>query len=95
MNSIQDRFQQPGYEIYRNLEQLLLKASERLDVTTEFNYVTSFYRDDFQKESLRAQLMSFGIEFQRTFVQSEGKDKHTIWTSKSFSLPYPVPREIF
>ena len=56
-----------------------MKASERLDVTTEFNYVTSFYGDDFQKESLRVQLISFGIEFQRTFVQSEGKDKPTIF----------------
>lgn len=31
---------------HRNLEQLLLKACQREDVTSEFQYVCSFYKDD-------------------------------------------------
>ena len=68
VNCIKDRFQQPGYEVYRNLEQLLLKAAENLDVKTEFDFVTSFYGEDFQPDNLRAQLVTFGLEFQRTIL---------------------------
>jgi len=36
VNSIKDRFDQPGYRIYRNLEQLLLKSCQNEDITAEF-----------------------------------------------------------
>ena len=65
VNCITDRFQQPGYNVYRNLEQLLLKACQKEDITSEFDYVCLFYKDDFQPELLRAQLLTFGIDFQR------------------------------
>ena len=52
VNCIRDRFQQSGYEVYRNLEQLLLKASQNLDFSAEFTFITSFYRDDLQTETL-------------------------------------------
>ena len=63
VNCIQDRFQQPGFEVYRNLEQLLLKASQNFDFSAEFTFVTSFYGDDLQTETLHAQLLTFATEF--------------------------------
>ena len=62
---------QPGYKTYQNLEQLLLKASSSLDFKTEFDFVTSFYGDDLQQDLLRAQLITFGVEFQRTSDDSD------------------------
>ena len=41
VNCIRDRFDQPGYKVYSNLEQLLLKAIKEKDVTTELDYVNS------------------------------------------------------
>lgn len=65
INCIQGRFQQPGYQIYSNLEQLLLKASQGQDYASEFEHTCSFYKDDFQLDMLRAQLQIFTNECQR------------------------------
>ena len=43
-----------------------MEASEGLDVTTELDYVCSFYKDDLQPDTLRAQLLTFGIDFKHT-----------------------------
>ncbi len=63
VNCIQHQFQQAGYEVYKNLEQLLLKAAISSDFSAEFTFVTSFYGEDLQAESLRAQLLTLAIEF--------------------------------
>ena len=39
VNCITDRFQQPGYIIYSNLEQILLKAANGNDFAREFDTV--------------------------------------------------------
>lgn len=65
INCIQARFEWQSYAVYRNLEQLLLKASQR-DITLEFQHARSLFKDDFQPELLRAQLKTFGIEFEHT-----------------------------
>ena len=39
VNCIQDRFQQPDYKVYSNLEQLILKAAEGEDITAELDFV--------------------------------------------------------
>lgn len=41
VHCIKNRFEQPGYAVYRNLEQLLLKASEMADTNSEFDFVCS------------------------------------------------------
>jgi hypothetical protein len=51
VNCIQDRFHQPGYKVYSNLEQLLLKASEGKDNAVELDFVCGFYKDDLQKRN--------------------------------------------
>ncbi len=93
VNCIQDRFQQAGYIVYKNLEQLLLKASINSDFSAEFTFVTSFYGEDLQAESLRAQLLTFAIEFKRVF--SETSSKHTVYDIKKFFFHYLQPRKVF
>ena len=65
INTIQDGFEQRGYKIYSNLEQLLLKACQKENFDQELEDACSFYKDDFEIETLRAQLVTFGIDFQR------------------------------
>ena len=86
VNCIKDRFQQPGYEVYCNLEQLLLKACQREDITSNLDYVCSFYKDDFQPEFLRTQLLTFGLDFQRIQREAYGDNdkKPTIFDIKEY-----------
>ena len=63
-NCIQERFDQPGYQIYRSLETLLVKASKREEFQENLDDVCAFYHDDFDKELLHSQLQTFGIHFQ-------------------------------
>ena len=65
INTIQDRFKQRGYKIYSNLEQLLLKVCQQENFDQELEDACSFFKDDFERETLRAQLITFGIDFQR------------------------------
>ena len=45
INSIQYRFDQPGYRIYRNLEAVLLNAANEKDYSIELSEVVSLYKD--------------------------------------------------
>ena len=56
MQGITDRFQQPGYQIYRNLEDLLLKVCRAEDYEAELDAVCNFYSKDVKKLDLQAQL---------------------------------------
>ena len=55
-NCVQERFDQPGYRIYRSLETLLIKASKRGEFQENLDHVCAFYHDDFEKEFLHSQL---------------------------------------
>ena len=48
VNGLKDCFEQPGYKVYCNLEQLLTKACLGKDFEEEFQFLCSFYKDDFQ-----------------------------------------------
>ena len=54
--SIEDRYDQPGYRIYQNLEQLLILAANKKDYSTVLEEVLSFYYDDFERSELTTQL---------------------------------------
>lgn len=56
VNLIQQRFDQPGYEIYRSLQDLLVKAAHTADFSSEFDSVVKFYGSDFDPSSLKLQL---------------------------------------
>lgn len=60
---ITDRFDQPGYATYSNLEALLLKAAHKEDFSHEINEVTSVYKDDLNTSELKTQLEIFGATF--------------------------------
>lgn len=55
---IRDRFDQPGYKVYRNTHDLLQKAvnSEFQDYAEQFNFVVDFHRGDLEGGALRTQL---------------------------------------
>lgn len=53
---IRDRFDQPGYRILKNLENLLLKATRSEDYDSELEFVLDYYKDDLQPSILRTQL---------------------------------------
>ncbi len=56
VQAIKDRFNQPGYAVYQNLEQLILKASTGMSYEDELQFVCDFYKDDLTKIQLEAQL---------------------------------------
>ena len=64
-NCVQERFNQPGYQIYQSLETLLIKASKREDFQENLDDVCAFYHYDFAKELLQSQLETSGTHFQK------------------------------
>ena len=52
ISSITDRFNQPGYAIYRNLDKLLVNAARGKSYGEFFGKVVSFYKDDLKDSEL-------------------------------------------
>lgn len=63
VNCIKNRFDQPGFKVYRNLQELLLKASTNTNYQEEYDYVTKFYADDFDPVALKTQLELYSTLF--------------------------------
>lgn len=59
ISGIKDRFDQPGYTTYQNLEELLLKAANNQDYSAELKKVVEVFGDDFNEIELTAQLQLF------------------------------------
>ena len=59
---IQDRFSQPGYKLYHNLEELLVRAANNEDHSEQLREVIS-YGSDFEEGELCTQLQIFGSCF--------------------------------
>ena len=62
-NCVQSRFEQPGYNTYRNLQELLFKAIKGQDFEPELEYVSMFYGDDVCKANLKCQLQTFALDY--------------------------------
>ena len=56
VSCIKERFEQPDYEIYSSLEQLLVKAAMAKSYDEEFVTVTTFYRDEINSDLLSVQV---------------------------------------
>ena len=56
VNAIKDRFEQPGYVMYKNLKEILLKCVHGQDYSDELQTVTDFYGSDFDPAQLGIQL---------------------------------------
>ena len=72
INLLQNRFEQPGYQVYCKLEQLLSKACKQENFDAELQFISSFYKDDFNEEVLKCQLLTLGVDFKGTYTQSYG-----------------------
>ncbi|XP_062585373.1 zinc finger MYM-type protein 1-like [Saccostrea cucullata] len=77
VNCVKDRFDQPGYQVYRHLEDVLLK-SVRGDKTykEDLDFVLKFYGDDLDKTSLSSQLDTF-----TTLARNNLNDSSTVSVS--------------
>ena len=66
INCIKNRFEQPGYKVYRQLQDLLLKAARHEEYTAEFDFVTKFYGSDFNSHLLKTQLEVYSGTFEQS-----------------------------
>lgn len=57
--SITERFDQPGYKVYQNLETLVLKVCKGEEYDEYLDFICEFYGEDFDKNLLKAQLPLF------------------------------------
>ena len=55
--AVKDRFDQPGYRIYQNLQELIIKACQGKDFISELDLVTETYGDDISCQQLHTQLL--------------------------------------
>ena len=73
-STIEDRFRQPGYQLYSNLEQLLLKAVRKENYSSEFDFVTKCYESDLNVHALEMQLQIFATNFTMERKNTSVKD---------------------
>ena len=78
ISCLKDLFNQPGYNIYCNLEELLIKASLK-GFKQPLQAVYDFYQDDFNRDLLEAQLLTFAVNFQCDTTSSGESTKPTIF----------------
>ena len=55
-NCVRSWFDQPGYNTYKNLQELLFKAIKWDNFESELQYVSQFYQDDINSANLHIQL---------------------------------------
>ena len=60
---IKDRFGQPGYAVYQNLEEVLVLAANGKTYNSQFEAVCEFYAEDLDKALLSVQLLSLDSFF--------------------------------
>ena len=89
VNCIKDRFDQPGYRVLKNLEDLLLKAARNEDYTKELDFVLNLYKDDFVPSRLRAQL-----ELLSTYFNSDEQKPTLLDIREHFALASPAMRSL-
>ena len=63
VNCIRVCFDQLGYQIYKNVESLLMNAANGESFDEEFQKVADFYKNDFNSGLLRTQLESLSASF--------------------------------
>ena len=63
ISGIEDRFNQPGYQTYANVQALLLKEAGMQPYQEELQFVLDFYGTDFDSLPLPAHLEIFSNSF--------------------------------
>lgn len=74
VTSIHSRFDQKGYKIFSNVEQLMLKACCGQSFSNELSTVCTFFHDDFDGDDLAAELLTL----QKLYESTVGKDAPTV-----------------
>lgn len=85
ISAINSRFDQPGYQTYKNLQELLLQAACGQDYHKEFEYVVDFYGSDFESSQLDTQLQNLSTHFKSCAKQSTVSFKDVCDYLKSLS----------
>ena len=65
VQTIKDRFDQPGYRVYQCLENLLLKAARQEDYSIELKLAVTTYGSDIHESNLQMQLQTLGSTLQK------------------------------
>ena len=81
ISSVKETFDQPGYVIYKNLQDLLLKAIRKEDYEDCFTAVTSFYGSDLNPSQLQLHLNILATNF-----PPESRKSVTIFDAKDYIL---------
>ena len=68
VQTIKDRFDQPGYRVYQCLENLLLKAAKLEDFSEELKLAVTTYGSDIHESNLQMQLQTLGCNVQERIV---------------------------
>ena len=68
VQSIKDRFEQPEYKVYRSLEDLILKAANKLDFSEELATVKDVYGTDLDESTLQVQLQILGANIPEKMI---------------------------
>ncbi len=63
VSSITARFDQPGFKVYSNVEQLLFKACNGDDYQKELAAVCTFYKGDLELNELSSQLTVLNVAY--------------------------------
>ena len=78
-----NRFDQERYRVYRNLEDLLIKASLKDEFDQQLLFVCEFYKEDIIPDDLHSQLVIFGNSFQ-SIPDKEKPASPTIFDIKDY-----------
>ena len=71
---ITERFNQPGYRIYQNAEDLLLKSANGENFEAQFEFVTKFYKSDLHPQRLHQQLQILLTNFPSSAAKARLSD---------------------
>ena len=63
INCVRSRFKQPGYNTYKNLQELLFKAIKGEDFQPELEFISQLYRDDINSANLKVQLQILACDY--------------------------------
>ena len=53
IEAITGRFDQPGYQVYKNVQDLIFNTCKGSSIDQELEFVVNFYQDDLRKEQLQ------------------------------------------
>ena len=81
INCIKERFDQPGFDIYRNLQDVIIKSIRKENYDDSFNVVTSLYESDINSDQLKVHLETLSANF-----PAENWESVTIFDVKDYIL---------